>query len=76
MKQKLPLLSGKELIKILSKFGYYVVRQKGSHIRLYCQNRKPVTVPNYKLIDRSLLRKILRDAEISVDEFFHVYENK
>lgn len=38
-------------------------------IRLSCPGRKSVTVPNYREIDRSLLRKILRDAEISPEEF-------
>lgn len=65
----LPILSGKELIKILNKIGYRETRQRGSHIRLGCPGRKAVTVPNYKAIDRSLFRKILRDAELSPDEF-------
>lgn len=62
---KLPTLSGKELIRILEKLGYRKVRQRGSHIRLSCVGRKSVTVPDYKIIDRSLLRKILRDAEVA-----------
>jgi predicted RNA binding protein YcfA (HicA-like mRNA interferase family) len=66
---ELPILSGKEIIKALSKVGYSVVRQRGSHIRLHCPNKKSITIPNYKSIDRSLLRKILRDAEITDDEF-------
>jgi len=66
---KLPILSGKELIKILSELGYREDRQRGSHIRLICLGRKPVTVPNYQVIDRSLLKKILRDAEITAEEF-------
>jgi len=66
---ELPLLSGKELIKILTKLGYREIRQRGSHIRLSCPGRKSVTVPNYRAIDRSLLRKILRDAELGPEEF-------
>jgi predicted RNA binding protein YcfA (HicA-like mRNA interferase family) len=31
---KLPRLSGHELIKILAKFGFYKVRQKGSYVML------------------------------------------
>jgi len=31
---KLPQISGFELIKILSKAGYAIVRKKGSHVRL------------------------------------------
>ena len=66
---KLPVLSGREIVKILDKIGYREIRQRGSHIRLICQNRKSITVPNYKIISKGLLRKILRDAEISREEF-------
>lgn len=66
---ELPILSAKEIIKALKKIGYNVIRQRGSHIRLHCLNKKPITIPNYKLIDRSLLRKILRDAQIADDIF-------
>jgi len=31
---KLPILSGKEVIKKLEKHGYTIVRHKGSHVRL------------------------------------------
>ena len=34
MSPKLPVISGEELIRVLRKFGYEVVRQKGSHVRL------------------------------------------
>lgn len=66
---KLPILSGRELIKILSKLGYQEIRQRGSHIRLARPGKKSVTIPNYKTIDISLLRKILRDVELSAEEF-------
>ena len=66
---KLPILSGREIIKTLSKIGYVEFRQRGSHIRLVCDRRKPITVPNYKSVDRSLLIKILRDAELTPEEF-------
>ncbi len=66
---QLPLLSGEKVIQALSKIGYYKERQRGSHIRLYCVGRKPVTVPHYKIIDRNLLKKIIRDAELSSEKF-------
>ena len=66
---QLPLISGAKLIQILAKIGYKEVRQRGSHVRLVCPNRNPITVPNYRLIDRSLVRKILRDAELTAEEF-------
>jgi len=65
----LPVLSGRDVIKALAHIGYRLARQRGSHIRLSCPGRKSVTVPNYKSIGPGLLRKILRDAEISTDEF-------
>lgn len=73
---KLPILPGKEIIKILGKIGYYETRQKGSHIRLECLKRKSITVPNYKTIDRSLLGKIIRSAELSPEEFEKLYREK
>mgnify|MGYP001589875607 len=66
---KLPILSGREAIKILEKLGYREDRQRGSHIRLVCEGRRPVTVPDYRMVDRGLLRKILRDARVTPEDF-------
>jgi predicted RNA binding protein YcfA (HicA-like mRNA interferase family) len=71
---KLPLLLGREICKSLEKLGYVKVRQRGSHIRLKCQGRRSVTVPNYKEVSQGLLRKILRDAEITIEEFLKLLE--
>ena len=65
----LPILSGKELIKVLEKLGYRVVRQRGSHVRLKCASKRFVTVPNHNVIGKALLRKILRDIEINTEDF-------
>ena len=56
--------------------GYRVIRQKGSHIRLDCSalGKKRVTVPDYKSIDKSLLMKILRNAELTPEEFLKLLE--
>ena len=71
---KLPILSGQEVIKVLKKIGYRVMWQKGSHVRLDCliPGRKRVTVPNYRSIDKSLLSRILRNAEITTEEFLEL----
>ena len=66
---RLPLLSGREVIKILVRIGYREIRQRGSHVRLSFPGKKLITVPDYKIISKGLLRKILRDAEILPDEF-------
>jgi len=66
---KLPLISGRKAIKIFTKIGYRVKRQRGSHIRLHHPNKKPITIPDHKILGRGLLRKLLRDSEISLNEF-------
>lgn len=64
---KLPILSSKEIIKIFEKAGFFVVRQKGSHIRMHHNNKDPITIPNHKIIGRGLLKKILRDSQMSAE---------
>jgi predicted RNA binding protein YcfA (HicA-like mRNA interferase family) len=64
---RLPILSGKKVIKALEQIGFEVVRQKGSHVRLKHEDGRVVTVPVHagQDISRGLLRKILRDAELT-----------
>jgi predicted RNA binding protein YcfA (HicA-like mRNA interferase family) len=70
---KLPPISGQACIKALSKAGFYVVRQKGSHI--YVRRDKPFTqlaVPNHRELGKGMLRAIIRDAGLTVDEFLEL----
>lgn len=64
-----PLISGKECVAALGKLGYTTTRQRGSHVRLECVGRAPLTVPMHDELDRGTLRIILRTAGISVDDF-------
>jgi len=66
---KLPVVSGKETIKALSKIGYYIRDQKGSHVHLRHPTKRPLTVPMHNEIDRRTLKSILKAAEISEEEF-------
>lgn len=69
---KLPSLSGREVIKILSKSGFRVARQKGSHIILIKRletGKKGVVVPNHKEIDKGTLLEIIRQAGLTREEF-------
>jgi predicted RNA binding protein YcfA (HicA-like mRNA interferase family) len=71
---RLPILTGLEIIKILEKFGFKIIRQKGSHVFLKDQDNRVtiILVHKGKDVDRSLLRKILRDTKISPDEFKNI----
>lgn len=68
---KLPVVSGKEFVKRLKKKGYKFVHQEGSHmiIRLNVPPYTKLSVPNHKELDRGLLRSLIQDADITVDEF-------
>ncbi len=67
---KLPVVSGKERVKALSKKGFYFKRQEGSHIIMRRGNPfYQVVVPQHKMLDRGTLRAIIRGAGLSVDEF-------
>jgi predicted RNA binding protein YcfA (HicA-like mRNA interferase family) len=73
---KAPVISGKELIKILERIGFMIVRINGSHHRLKHPDGRITTVPVHKNIDlpRGLLRKIIKeDLELEVEDFFKKY---
>ncbi len=68
----LPVVSGQEAIRAFEKIGYKIVRQRGSHIRLRDEvnpNHQSLTVPDHKELKPGLLRKLIRDAGLTVDEF-------
>ena len=67
-----PLLTFDELIGALRRLGYEIARQTGSHVRLRCPDRRPVTVPRKREIPRGTLRAILRTADIEVAEFLEL----
>jgi predicted RNA binding protein YcfA (HicA-like mRNA interferase family) len=72
MSPKLPAVSGRQVVRVLESVGYQVIRQRGSHLRLRDESEPehlPVTVPDHKTIKPGLLRQILRDANLTVDEF-------
>ena len=72
MSQKLPVLSGKELVKIMEKFGYYIRSQQGSHIHLRHPVHPPLTIPNHKEIARGTLRTIIRQAGFGLKQFLEI----
>jgi len=68
--------SGKKVVKILCReFGFFVISQKGSHIKLskVVINQKTITiVPNHKELAIGTLRGVLDLANISYEEFLKI----
>jgi predicted RNA binding protein YcfA (HicA-like mRNA interferase family) len=67
---KLPAdLSGQDVIKALTKIGFVVKRQRGSHVILRRDSpHGRVVVPNHKAVRIGTLRSILHAANITVEE--------
>jgi predicted RNA binding protein YcfA (HicA-like mRNA interferase family) len=66
----LPRVSGQEVVTALTKIGFRVRRQHGSH--LIMRRDAPfgqTVVPNHPELDRGTLRAIIRQVGIGVDEF-------
>lgn len=64
-------MSGRELIKALAKIGFTVVGRRGSHIRLKRKDGKTliVIVPDHNELTRGTLKSVLRQANLSREEF-------
>ena len=69
---KLPVVSGKKVIKALSGIGYVFDHQTGSHIVLRNKQGNRITVPNHKELDRGTLMSILNDVNLSTEEFLEL----
>ncbi|OGZ78763.1 MAG: hypothetical protein A2256_03005 [Candidatus Staskawiczbacteria bacterium RIFOXYA2_FULL_32_7] len=68
---KLPQISGIELIKKLKNFGFVIVRQRGSHIRLeknILNGTIKITVPNHSNLKKGTLLHIIKDAGLTPEE--------
>ena len=66
---KLPVLSGKDVMKALSKTGYVFDHQTGSHITLLNSEGKKITVPNHRELGPGILRAIIKQSGLTVEEF-------
>ncbi|MGL5805745.1 MAG: type II toxin-antitoxin system HicA family toxin [Xenococcaceae cyanobacterium] len=70
---RLSNISGKQAVKIFEQFGYVLDHQTGSHMILWHESKPTLSVPNHRELAPGLLRSLIRQAGISVDEFL---ENK
>jgi len=60
---RLPVISGHELVKLLSKICYKPVSIRGSHCKL--RRIKPLIVPLHPEISRGTLSAILNEIELN-----------
>lgn len=68
---RLPVVDFKSMDRVLRKLGFEAVRQKGSHVFYRHSDGRTTTLPNHPGRDlaRPLLREILREIDLSIEEF-------
>ena len=75
---RLPIINFKTMNKVLLKLCFVQIRQKGSHIFYRHPDGRTTTVPNQPGRDmaRPLIREILREIEITPEQFKKELEKK
>jgi len=66
---RLPRLTGKEVVSALTAAGFEIARVKGSHLRHADGRVTVVPVHTGEVIGLGLMLKILRDCEMTPEEF-------
>ncbi|MCC7257923.1 MAG: type II toxin-antitoxin system HicA family toxin [Gammaproteobacteria bacterium] len=69
---KLPVLSGREVCVILSRYGFAEVRRRGSHIVMQTATpagTRTVVVPDHAEIRVGTLHSIIRQSGLARDAF-------
>jgi len=71
MSERLPSLRARDLEKVLKRMGFFPVRQKGSHVFFKHPDGRTTLVSKHggEEIGRGLLRQILREINVSPEEF-------
>jgi len=67
----LPIVDFRTMEEVLRDLGFVAVRQRGSHVFYRHPDGRTTTVPNHAGRDlaRPLIREILREIQLSPDEF-------
>ena len=74
---KLPVISGKKLLKVLIKQGYTALRQKGSHVFVESNDGKrgtAIPVHGNEDLRPGLLKSILNDLDLSVEDLYQMLQ--
>lgn len=66
---KLPLLSGRQVVRTLERLGFVEVHRKGSHVKMRHEDGRMIVFPFHDEIDRFTLKGALTDADVALEEF-------
>lgn len=66
----LPVLSGRDAVKVFESFGWQVARRNSNHIILVKPGHiASLSVPDHKAVARGTLRSLIRQADLTVEQF-------
>lgn len=66
---KIQNISARKVLKIAGKLGFFVSRQKGSHIILKNNSGKLLVIPNHEKMKTGTLLQIIKALGITKEEF-------
>ena len=70
MPPALPVLSGREVVRVFESLGWSVARQSGSHIILVKEGEMAtLSVPDHREVAKGTLRGLIRAAGLTVSDF-------
>lgn len=65
----LPRISGRRALRAFERAGWVHTRTTGDHMLLTMEGKRTLCVPDYDILPAFILRKLLRTAGLSADEF-------
>jgi predicted RNA binding protein YcfA (HicA-like mRNA interferase family) len=67
---RLPVLSGREVVRVFESFGWSKARHTSSHIILTrTGHAATLSVPDHREVARGTLRSLIRQSGLTVEEF-------
>jgi len=69
----LPILSGRDVVKVFAKDGWEIVRQRGSHMILVkAGHMATLSVPDHREVAKGTLRSLIRSSGLTVETFIEL----
>ncbi len=71
MTERLPHVSGRRLVKALTRLGFVFVSQRGSHVKLvrgHGAAKEIIVVPDHKVVKKGILHGILKKIHLMAEE--------
>jgi len=67
---QLPVMSGREVVRVFEKHGWEIARQRGSHIVMVKAGENvTLSIPDHKEVAKGTLRSLIRSAGMTVQDF-------